>query len=51
MKRHGNLWPTLTSFPHLLKAAQKAKRGKRFRPAVASFEEAASHHHSLRIFS
>ena len=38
MKRHGNLWPTLTSFPHLLKSAQKAKRGKRFRLAVASFE-------------
>jgi len=38
MKRHGNLWPTLTSFEHLLKSSQKAKRGKRFRPGVSNFE-------------
>ena len=38
MKRHGNLWPTLTSFQHLLKASQKARRGKRFRAGVSSFE-------------
>ncbi len=38
MKRHGNLWPTLTSFEHLLRSSEKAKRGKRFRPAVARFE-------------
>jgi len=38
MKRHGNVWPTLISFEHLLKSSEKAKRGKRFRPAVARFE-------------
>ncbi|WP_166822424.1 reverse transcriptase domain-containing protein [Thalassoroseus pseudoceratinae] len=38
MKRHGNLWPTLTSFKHLLRSSEKAKRGKRFRPAVARYE-------------
>ena len=38
MKRHGNLWPTLTSFEHLLRSSEKAKRGKRFRPAVARYE-------------
>jgi RNA-directed DNA polymerase len=38
MKRHGNLWPTLTSFEHLLRASEIAKRGKRFRPAVARYE-------------
>lgn len=38
MKRHGNLWPTLTSFEHLLRSSEKSKRGKRFRPAVARYE-------------
>ena len=38
MKRQGNLWPTLTSFEHLLRCSEKAKRGKRFRPAVAHYE-------------
>ena len=38
MKRHGNLWPTLTSFEHLLRSSEKAKRGKRFRPAAVRFE-------------
>jgi RNA-directed DNA polymerase len=38
MRRHGNLWSQLVSFQHLLRASQKAKRGKRFRPDVASFE-------------
>jgi retron-type reverse transcriptase len=38
MKRHGNLWPTLTSFQHLLRASQKARRGKRFRAGVSAFE-------------
>ena len=38
MKRHGNLWPELVSFENLLRAAVKARRGKRFRPSVASFE-------------
>lgn len=37
MKRHGNLWPQLISFENLLQAAQKACRGKRFRPLVARF--------------
>jgi hypothetical protein len=38
MKRHGDLWPTLTSFEHLLRSSEKAKRGKRFRPAAVRFE-------------
>ena len=38
MKRHGNLWPTLTSFQYLLKASQKSRRGKRFRAGVSTFE-------------
>ena len=38
MKRHGDLWPVLTSFPNLLRASKKAKRGKRFRPSVSAFE-------------
>src|SRR5947208_9113722 len=37
MKRYGNLWPELISFPNLLRAARKAARGKRFRPNVAAF--------------
>jgi retron-type reverse transcriptase len=37
MKRHGNLWPRLISFPNLLHAARKAERGKRFRPNVLAF--------------
>ena len=37
MKRTGNLWPTLTSFAHLLHAARKASRGKLSRPDVARF--------------
>ena len=37
MKRHGNLWTDMISFPHLLRAAETACRGKRFRPPVASF--------------
>jgi len=37
MKRHGNLWQQVLSFVSLLRAAEKARRGKRFRPAVASF--------------
>lgn len=38
MKRVGNLWDTLVSFPNLLRAARKARRGKRHRPDVAAFE-------------
>jgi len=37
MKRHGNLWEQLVSFENLLRAADKARKGKRFRPAVAAF--------------
>jgi retron-type reverse transcriptase len=37
MKRHGNLWDQMISFASLLRAATKARRGKRFRPAVARF--------------
>lgn len=37
MKRHGNLWNQVVSFEALLHAAEEARRGKRFRPAVAAF--------------
>ena len=37
MKRHGNLWANVVSFEALLHAADEARRGKRFRPAVAAF--------------
>jgi retron-type reverse transcriptase len=37
MKRHGQLWDRLTSFPHLLRSAQRAARGKRGRADVARF--------------
>lgn len=37
MKRHGNLWANIVSFEALLRAADTARKGKRFRPAVASF--------------
>ncbi len=37
MKRYGNLWPALISFPNLLQAARKAARGKRFRSNIARF--------------
>src|SRR5258708_13219805 len=37
MKRHGNLWEQVISFEALLHAAEQARRGKRFRPAVAAF--------------
>ena len=37
MKRHGNLWEQVISFESLLRAAEKARKGKRFRPAVAAF--------------
>jgi len=38
MKRVGNLWDGLVSFPNLLRAARKARKGKRSRPDVAAFE-------------
>jgi retron-type reverse transcriptase len=37
MKRHGNLWAQLISFENLLRASEKAQRGKRFRGPVARF--------------
>jgi retron-type reverse transcriptase len=37
MKRHGNLWPQVISFEALLRAAEQACKGKRFRPGVAAF--------------
>jgi retron-type reverse transcriptase len=37
MKRHGNLWEEMISFPSLLRAAEVARKGKRFRPSVAGF--------------
>lgn len=37
MKRHGQLWDELISFPHLLAAALRAARGKRRRSDVARF--------------
>ena len=37
MKRHGNLWEQVISFEALLRAAEQARKGKRFRPAVAAF--------------
>lgn len=37
MKRHGHLWANVVSFEALLRAAEEARRGKRFRPAVAAF--------------
>jgi len=37
MKRHGNLWDGMIAFENLLRAAEKARRGKRFRPPAARF--------------
>ena len=37
MKRYGHLWEGLVSFENLLRAAEKARRGKRFRPPAARF--------------
>jgi retron-type reverse transcriptase len=37
MKRYGHLWEQLISFEALLHAADTARKGKRFRPAVAAF--------------
>src|ERR1700677_622453 len=38
VKRHGNLWPELVSFANLLRAAQKAARGKSGLANVARFQ-------------
>ena len=37
MKRQGNLWGRLTSFTNLIRAAEKASRGKRGQASVARF--------------
>jgi retron-type reverse transcriptase len=37
MNRHGHLWERLISFENLLAAAEKACKGKRFRPSVVAF--------------
>lgn len=37
MKRHGHLFETLASFPHLMRCARRAARGKRHRPDVYRF--------------
>jgi retron-type reverse transcriptase len=37
MKRQGHLWEGMISFENLVRAAEKARRGKRFRPGVARF--------------
>ncbi len=38
MKRYGNLWNAMISFPSLFRAARRARKGKRLRPDVALFE-------------
>jgi hypothetical protein len=38
MKRWGDLWPAVVSWPNLVRAARKARRGKRTRAAVLRFE-------------
>lgn len=37
MKRHGNLWPHIITFENMMRAAQAAQRGKRFKPNVLHF--------------
>jgi retron-type reverse transcriptase len=37
MKRHGNLWPQITTFANLFQAAKQAQQGKRFRANVLAF--------------
>jgi len=38
MKRYGDLWSKVVSWPNLLLAARKARLGKRARPCVQRFE-------------
>ena len=38
MTRVGNVWERLVSFPNLLRAGRKARKGKRDRRDVAAFE-------------
>jgi formylglycine-generating enzyme required for sulfatase activity len=42
MKRYGNLWEKVISFEALLRAAEQACKGKRFRPDVAAFSIASA---------
>lgn len=37
MQRYGHLWGRMISFENLLRAAEKAMRGKRFRPSTSRF--------------
>jgi retron-type reverse transcriptase len=37
MKRAGNLWDDMIAFPSLLRSAELARRGKRFRPPASRF--------------
>jgi len=37
MKRYGNLWPQITTFENLWRAARKAQKEKRFRDNVLVF--------------
>ncbi|MGK7913122.1 MAG: hypothetical protein AB4050_16845 [Synechococcus sp.] len=45
MKRFGNLWPHITSFENLYRAAQQAQKGKRYRPNVLDF----NHHLEIEL--
>ena len=38
MKSHASLWPTITSFENLYEAFRRARKGKRVRLDVATFE-------------
>jgi hypothetical protein len=38
MKRHGDLWSEVVSWPNLMLAADKARRGKRRRDVVLRFD-------------
>jgi retron-type reverse transcriptase len=38
VKSHANLWPRVTSFENLYEAFRQARKGKRSRPDVATFE-------------
>jgi len=38
MIRYGDLWQRFVSWPNLLRAAHKARLGKRHRPVVQRFE-------------
>jgi RNA-directed DNA polymerase len=39
MKTYKNLYPQIISFSNLYGAWRKARRGKRYKPAVAAFEQ------------